>query len=311
MRIDNVPRLLLVQIKNDTTLFASGIVNQDFREYRINLLKKYPQMKDFLIEEFFDFDKIWPKWLNLLSWSKVENNMSLEFIAAHLKTKTTVMDGTANPEKLIHELNRAKSKGFPYTHVGFGIYPVGDLQFIDCAQIVKKFDSKIITIAGNIGGLLDETKNYVDYVLLGDGVKSLRELLGEKVNDSYKVSFSINKQGAYSRTMMVNIVTKLGCPGRCNFCMTPKLFGNKITPPFVTPQQVYDAVTKLNEKTQKRLTINVCEPNFLLFRQWWYELFELFEGYKDPIGIGGAATMKSIKKFNFKRIANSSLHFSL
>ncbi len=224
MRIGNVPHLLLVQIKNDTTLFASGIVNQDFREYRINLLKKYPQMKDFLIEEFFDFDKIWPKWLNLLSWSKVENNMSLEFIAANIKTKTTVMDGTANPEKIINELNRAKSNGFPYTHVGFGIYPVGYLQFIDCARIVKKFDPQIITIAGNIGGLIDETKNYVDYVLLGDGVKSLRQLLGENISDPYRVSFSTNQQGMYSRTQMINLVTKLGCPGKCDFCMTPKLF---------------------------------------------------------------------------------------
>lgn len=69
---------------------------------------------------------IWrPKWLNLLSWSKVENNMSLEFIAAHLKTKTTVTDRTAHPEKVINELIRTKRDGFPYTHVGFGIYLVG------------------------------------------------------------------------------------------------------------------------------------------------------------------------------------------
>ena len=311
MKIVNGKHLLLVQIKNDTTLFASGIVNQDFRQYRINLLEKYPQMKDFLLEEFFDFDKIWSKWLNLLSWSKVENNMSLEFIAAHLKTKTTVMNGTVNPEKLLIELNGAKNNNTPYTHVGFGIYPVGYLQFIECARIAKEFDPQIITVAGNIGGLIDETKNHVDKVLLGDGVKSLRQLLGETVNDPYKVSFSTNQQSAYSRTQMVNLVTKLGCPGNCSFCMTPKLFDNKITPPFVTPRQVYDAIININGKTEKSLAINVCEPNMLLFRQWWYELFELFEGYKDPISIGGAATLKSIQKFDFKRIANSSLNFSL
>ena len=228
MNPGSIPHLLLVQVKNDIALFVSGIVNQDLREYRINLLKKYPQMKDFLLERFFDFDKIWPKWLNLLSWSKVENNMSLEFIAAHLKTKTTVMNGTTSPEKILHELNRAKNNGFPYTHVGFGIYPVGYLQFIECAKVVKKFDQQIITIAGNIGGLIEETKNYVDYVLLGDGVKSLRQLLGENANDPYIVSFSTNQQGAYTRTQMVNLVTKLGCPEKCDFCMTSKLFNNII-----------------------------------------------------------------------------------
>ena len=311
MRIGNVPRLLLVQIKNDLIFSDWEVTNKDFRKYRIDLLKKYPQMQDFLIEEFFDFDKIWPNWIDLMSWGEVENNMSLEFIAANIKTKTTVMDGIGSQEKIINELNRAKSNGLPYTHVGFGIYPIAYLRFIDCARIVKKFDPQIITIAGNIGSLVDETKNYVDYVFLGDGVKSLRQLFGENVNDPYKVNLSLSRQNNYKRVEMVNIVTKLGCPERCDFCITTKLFDNRIIKPFVTPKQVYDAVTELNEKTKKIVTITVCEPNMLLFRQWWYELFELFEDCKDPIGMAGAATMSSIKKFNFKRIANSSLHFSV
>ena len=53
MNPGSIPHLLLVQVKNDIALFVSGIVNQDLREYRINLLKKYPQMKDFLLERFF------------------------------------------------------------------------------------------------------------------------------------------------------------------------------------------------------------------------------------------------------------------
>ena len=44
---------------------------------------------------------------------------------------------------------------------------------------------------------------------------------------------------------------------------------------FINPKQVYDAIIELDEKTQKNVAINVCEPNMLLFRQWWYELFEL------------------------------------
>ncbi len=311
MITSSVPRLLLVQIKNEVIFHAWEVTNKDFRKYRINLLKKYPQMKDFLTGKCFDFDKIWPNWIDLFSWGKVETNMSLEFIAANLKTKTTVMDGAGSPEKIINELNGAKSNGIPYTHVGFGIYPIGYLQFIDCARSVKKFDPQIVTIAGNIGSLVEETKNYVDYVFLGDGVKSLRRLFGEGVNDPYKVNLSLSKQNNYGRVEMVNLVTKLGCPMKCDFCMTTKLFDNKITKPFVTPKQVYNAITKFNEKTKKKVTITVCEPNFLLFKQWWYELFELFEDYKDPIGMAGPATMSSIKDFNFKRISNSSLHFSI
>ena len=311
MTISSAPRLLLAQIRNDAVFNAWEITNKDFRKYRINLLRKYPQMKDFLTEECFDFDKVWPDWVDLLSWGKIKNNMSLKFIAANLKTRTTVMDGTGTPEKIISELDRAKSSGSPYTHVGFGIYPIGYLQFIECARSVREFDPQIVTIAGNIGSLIEETKDYVDYVFLGDGVKSLRQLFGEEMGDPYEVNLSLSKQKGYQRVEMVNLVTKLGCPERCDFCMTTKYFDYKITKPFVTPKQVYDAITRLNEKSEKKVTVTVCEPNFLLFRQWWYELFELFEDYKDPIGIAGPATMSSVKKFDFKRISNSSLHFSI
>jgi len=311
MMINSMQHLLLAQIKNDAFIYAPEIANIDFREYRINLLRNYPQLKDFATEKTFDFDKIWPDWINILSWRKIETNMSLEFIAANLKTKTTVMDGTATPEKITNELNRAKKDGFPYSHVGFGVYPVGYLQFIDCAKSVKKFDPQIVTIAGNIGSLIEETKSYVDCVLLGDGVKSLRRLFGEDVIEPYKVKITLDHHVSSKRFQMVYLATKLGCPEKCDFCMTTKLFGGKITPPLVTPLQVYNAVSELNEKSKKIISIALCEPNLLLFKQWWYELFELFEDYKNPIGIGGPATMSSIKNFDFKRISNSSLHFTL
>lgn len=309
--ISNAQHLLLAQVKNDAFIYAPEIPNIDLREYRTNLLRAYPQLKDFASEKTFDFGKIWPDWINILSWRKIEINMSLEFIAANLKTKTTVMNGTASPERITDELNRARDDGFPYTHVGFGVYPVGYLEFIDCAKSVKKFDPQITTIAGNIGSLIDETKSYVDHVFLGDGVTSLRRLFGEEVVDPYKVKITLDRHVSTKKFQMVYLATKLGCPEKCDFCMTTKLFGGKITPPLVTPSQVYDAVTELNEKSNKITSIALCEPNLLLFKQWWYELFELFEDYKNPIGIGGPATMSSINNFDFKKISNSSLHFTL
>jgi len=273
--ISNAQHLLLAQIKNDAFTYAPEVANIDFKEYRIKLLKNYPQLKDFATEKIFDFDKIWPEWIDTLSWGKIETNMSLEFIAANLKTKTTVMDGTATPERITNELNKAKEDGFPYTHVGFGLYPVGFLQFIDCAKSVKKFDPQIVTIAGNIGSLIEETKSHVDHVFLGDGVKSLRKLFGEDVIEPYKVDIALDQRASSKKFQMVYLATKLGCPEDCNFCMTTKLFGGKITPPLVTPEQVYNAVTELNEKSKKITSIALCEPNMLLFKQWWYELFEL------------------------------------
>ncbi len=149
------------------------------------------------------------------------------------------------------------------------------------------------------------------YVFLGDGVKSLRNLFGEDIDRPYKVNLSSSNQSALKGVEWAYLVTKLGCPERCNFCLTSALFDSKNTPPLVTPKEVYEAVVKHHKGSKDILTLSGCEPNLLTFRNWWYELFELFEGYKTPIGIGGPATMRSLKKFDFERITNSSLHFSL
>jgi len=303
-------RLLLVQIKNRTIFNSFEITNKDFRKYRNDLLIKYPDMKNYLKKEFFDFDKIWPNWIDMLSWMAVEINMSLEYIRANINTPTTTIDGEGTPEKIVYELNKAKRMGFPYTHVGFGIYPVGYSQFIECAKSVKAFDPQIITIAGNIGSMVDDTKHYVDYVFLGDGVKSLRSFFGEDVNRRYKVELSLSEQTVQKGVKWLNFVTKLGCPEKCNFCMSSALFSHKHTPPLVTPKEVYDAVVKFHKGSKDVLGLTACEPNFLTYRNWSYELFELFEGYPIPIGFGGPATAKSLKKFDFERITNSSLHFS-
>jgi hypothetical protein len=86
------------------------------------------------------------------------------------------------------------------------------LEFIDCARSVKKFDPQIVTIAGNIGSLIEETKSYVDYVFSGDGVMSLRRLFGEDVIEPYKVKITLDRHVSSKRFQMVYLATKLGCP---------------------------------------------------------------------------------------------------
>jgi radical SAM superfamily enzyme YgiQ (UPF0313 family) len=200
--------------------------------------------------------------------------------------------------------------GSPYTHVGLGIYPVGYMQFIECAKAVKKFDPQIITIAGNVGCLIDETKHHVDYVFLRNGVETLRNFFGEDVNKPYDVTLSVRDQNTMKGLKWVHLVTKVGCPKDCNFCPTSLYFDRKCTPPLITPKEVFEAVDKIYQRTKEVITITCCEPNFLLYRKWWYELFEEFEGYEIPVGIGGPADMKSVKKFDTDRITNSALHFS-
>ncbi len=306
-------RILFVQLVPERHEFI--YMYTGLKEYRRVLLKKYPNMEKWFPKEIFDLKPIWTeKPYNSVYGSEI--NTSCLFIANNLDTPSTVMSGCGTQERILSELKKARENSFPYTHVGFSIYVPSYSKFVECAHAVKNFDNKIITIAGNVGCLFKQTKNYVDYICRGDGVPFLRNLLGEDVNKPYCLKLisyrnKIELLGRKIRSPMVNIITKVGCPMKCDFCATNQLFEGKFTKPLFTPQEVHDSLVKHREKIKKDFITLFCEPTAITNKKWWYELFELFveEPYDFPIAM--LTTISSMNRFDLDRISNSSMRFEL
>ncbi len=76
-------------------------------------------------------------------------------------------------------------------------------------------------------------KKYVDYVVKGEGVKFLREFLGEDTDQPIEQKLMPKCGGApwfinkYPIGNVGFVVTGLGCPGGCDFCSTTEMFGFK------------------------------------------------------------------------------------
>ncbi len=306
-------RILLVQIVPERHEFIYKYTGLD--EYRRVLLKEYPNMEKWFPKEVFNLKPIWTeKPYNNLWGTRI--NTSCLFIANNLDTPSTVISGCGTPEIILSELKKAREDSFPFTHVGFSVYTPSYSRFVECAHAVKNFDKKIITIAGNVGSLFKETKQYVDYICRGDGVPFLRNLLGEGVNKSYRLKLTSYRTmtellGGKIRTPMVNIITKVGCPMRCDFCVTNQLFEGKFTKPLFTPQEVHDSLVKHRQKIKKDFLTLFCEPTAITEKDWWYKLFELFaeEPYDFPIGT--QTTISSLNTFDLDRISNSSMRFEV
>ncbi len=304
-------RLLLVQLlpeKSDFIYMYTGL-----EEYRLSLLKEFPIMEKWFPKEAFHLKPIWTEKPYNNIWSAGTNTSCL-FIANNLDTPTTVMSRCGTPDRILKELNAAKEDCFPYTHVGFNVYVASYTRFIRCAQAVKSFDKNIVTVAGNVGSLFKQTNRQVDYVCRGDGILFLRNLLGEDVKKPYRlklISYKIITQllGMKIRTPMVNIITKIGCPMRCDFCATNQLFEGKFTPPLFTPQEVHDNLVEHREKIKRDFLTMFCEPTGITTKQWWYELFALFEEEPYDFPIFMPTTVASLRTFNFERINNSSMRF--
>ncbi|MBN1214247.1 MAG: hypothetical protein JXA99_02275, partial [Candidatus Lokiarchaeota archaeon] len=263
--------------------------------------------------EFFQIKPIWPEKL-IMSLYRYGANVSGNFIAQNITTPTTVMNGICTPQKIEKELNKAKNKGYPYTHVGFSIFIDSYTMFIKNAKKVKEFDKNIITIAGNIGSLFEKTKEYVDYICSGDGVLFFRKLFGEDINQKYNLKLTRSQAmtdffGLRLKSEMAYLTTKLGCPYKCDFCGTYQLFKGHCTPPLFSPQEVHDAIIQYSNEIKKKFLLFIAEPTAIISKKWWYELFDLFKGEGGDYPIYTLTTTKSLLNFDFDRISNSDLYF--
>ena len=308
-------RLLLVRSVSSIQTF-DYIWYEGIKEYRKSSLKEHPKMEKYFPKDLIKHASSWPGRPRIFSRYD-ETNISGEFLAVNLETPTTVIGENITPKRIVEELKKGIDEGFPYTHVGFSVFIIKYSDFVKCAKAIKKFDENILIIAGNVGALFDETEKHADLVCKEDGVPYLRRLFNEDVNKPYKSKLipaesEFGALGLRIKSHSSLLVTKLGCSLNCDFCITAKLFGGKTVPAFLTPRQVGDMIVEYQEKYKtKNFNVILCEPSGIISNEWWYELFELFEGEEGDISILTPATLLSLKKFDFTRTHNSSMRFSV
>lgn len=310
-------RLLIVHLRH-VNYFWESLFN-GVGKYRDLLLKDYPQMEKWMPKGYFNREPIWPDAPLLdYQWEGKHGGLSVtgEFLAANLTTPSKILYGFISSEQILAELKKGEEEGNPFTHVGFSIFVAAYSKFIECAQTVKKHDKNIITVAGNAGALFPGTNQYVDYVCKGDGIPFLRKLLGEDLETPYKLKLVPQKMyfTFYNMEMKMDVIrlaTKLGCPNKCDFCITHHLYEGKSTPSFFTPEQVYTKLVEYRKKIKgKDLVVLFCEPQAIINKNWWYSLFDLFNEEPEDYPITLLTSLASIKDFDLDRISKSSLRFS-
>ena len=302
-------RLLMVQVLRCDTTYP--YIFSGLREYRKILLKTNPEMRHYLSEEYFNLDPLLPNRLSTRFWTHGTNTPG-NFIASNISTPTKVLNGFVTEKKLLRVLRSSRERGKPFTHVGFSVYVNAFSTFIRYTQIVKEFDKNIIIIAGNVGSMFKDTEKYADYICRGDGVPFLRNLFKEKVDMPYNLTLIPSKMttsvlGLSIKSDTTHLVTKLGCPRRCDFCITNTLFQGKFEKLSFSPEQVHDNMVFHRHKLNKDFDTLVCEPTAIINKKWWYELFDLFNNEPEEYTVSFATTAASLQTFDFDRISRSSL----
>lgn len=305
-------RILLVQAYTPS-LYDKGL--SDLKKYQHFLLQEYPNAEKWIPEKIFNETASWPDRMSA-TINKGLTNTAGEFIAGNLATPSTVISEPVNPKVILKELTKAVKEGFPYTHVGFSVFVDGYTKFIASARAVKEFDPNIITIAGNVGSLFDQTRDYVDHVHIGDGVPFLRELLGEDVEVPYQLKIipvigTTRVFGMGFPSRLYQMVTKLGCPNHCDFCVSNILFKGGHTVELFRPEQVHDALVQLQLKEKKDFDVFFTAPMAIISKEWWYRLFDLFREDTGDYPVYILTTSSSLQNFDFERMRNSALRIKM
>lgn len=245
--------------------------------------------------------------------------LGLLYIAAVLEEKHSVrvIDGSVG--KITSEDIKRVITDWKPDIVGLTSYTSTFYKVANLCEMVKKINHTIITIIGGPHATAcpdDSIKSeYVDYVVVGEGEKTIKELVEtieskgdiSTVKGIYykkdKVVFSTPRQERltdldilpyparhfvdrnlyqpsvmhFKRLPVFSIMCGRGCPFKCTFCSCSKVFHGKVVVRSVT--SVMEEIKFLVDKYGAK-EIMFWDDTFGLYKKWIYELCELIKPLK-------------------------------
>jgi len=182
-----------------------------------------------------------------------------------------------------------------YSIIGISSFPVHlDTVMKMCTYIREKSPETKILL-GSYGAQAfdaqydEETKKkYIDHVVKGEGVRFLREFLGEETDRPIQQKLMPKCGGApaflnkYPRGGMGFLVTGLGCPGGCDFCSTTVMFGKKRIE-MLSPDDFVRHVELYRKHFPSLANVFVIEEDHFRHPKWLTRERERWEQNKDLV----------------------------
>lgn len=240
-----------------------------------------------------------------------QESYGLYLIAENLSIPTVVLD-FPSPQRFIRELK----KGYDYIGIAFIMQ-----NFRKAAQMVEWIrqyapHSKII-LGGHGAAIPDlEKKIPCDYICRGDGVSFMRRLLGDNPDAPIKhpirySSFNRFVLGAPVFNSLVpegSIMSGVGCPNGCRFCVTTSFFGKQYIPFLKTGAEFFQVCRQYEE--QMGITdFFVLDENFLKSEQRSRELLALMEQHGKAYSFSTFTSAETIMKVGVDFVQRIGIDF--
>ena len=182
-----------------------------------------------------------------------------------------------------------------------------------CRFIRKHRPHAQILIGGHLANLPDLNRYCdCDHVVRSDGVRWMREYLGEDTNNPIchpQVPGNIGTR--IMGTNLINhpgdacatLIPSVGCPMGCNFCSTSAMFGGKgkSIEFYRTGSELFEIMCQL-EKNLRIQSFFVMDENFLLNSKRSLQLLELMEKHGKPWALYVFGSANVLQKYTFDQL---------
>lgn len=212
----------------------------------------------------------------------------LMLIQVNLQAPCTLLDFPTH-DRFVEEITTRE-----YDIIGISSIQTNLFKVRRMCKLIRKYQPHATILVGGHIANVPQLKTYCDcdHVVRGEGVRWMREFLGEDVHQPILHPLVPGNIG--SRIMGVSLhdhpgdkcatlIPSVGCPMGCNFCSTSAMFGGKgkSIEFYQTGEELFEIMCQLEQKLDVQAFF-VMDENFLVHKQRALHLLELMEEHHKP-----------------------------
>lgn len=236
-------------------------------------------------------------------------SFGLYFLAENVQSPVKVLDFPSRKD-FIRLLKRER-----FDAVGISFIAPNFVKAQEMARLVREIQPKAEIILGGHGAAIEGVERLIscDHVVKGEGIRWLRNYLGEDPNRPF-VHPSIQSSEdnrvfgiPYSGEGGV-LVPGVGCVNGCRFCATSHFFGKTYTPFFSTGAELFRLTCRISDE----LGVNdffIMDENFFKEEQRARELLALMEKHQRPFRFGLFSSAEAIERFGVENMVRLGADF--
>ncbi len=235
-------------------------------------------------------------------------SFGLHLLAANLDADVTVLDfpsQQAFEQELAHD----------YDYVGISFIAPNTVKAKRMAELIRQHSPRSQIVLGGHGTRVPDIEKLVDadHICRGEGVRWLRELLGEDPERPIRhpvVKSALTKRivGLQRPVEAAVLIPGVGCPNACRFCATSHFFDRQYTAYLPTAESLLEAC----EQAERELGLReffVMDENFLKYRERAERFVELLEKHDKPYRFNIFSSAETVQSLGVEFLARLGVEF--